>query len=441
MTISRLTFLGLCLNLVLCSALQVPQHNCESYFSYYREDSGAYIGVFTAPRPGINSLSWEVVFTAHGTNQAHTVSSLMPYPTKTRAFENIHNGERGQVFVRFQDFGNELPKLTHAEFNGQVLCQNNEYDAPSSTMTRRQSMSTSTPISQHSAPREMAVPQSRPRPTTTTQNELNPFFNRPRPRVETDFDQCGVEGFAPLQIGGEQVTRGQYPWLAALYEGESSVKYMCVVSVISKRTVITAAHCIHGKSANQLWVYLGRHDRNENPESGASLVSVGRVITPPAYEGSPVPDTDVGLLVLNHPMVYTKYIQPLCLWSKDFRLSANEGESGAVAGWGYDRTGEKTRFPKTVSVRLVPQAQCLKEMKRAEDFLTPRTVCAGNPEAHGPCFGDSGSALIVLRNNRFYIRAIVSISPRQGNICDLSKYVIYCDVSKHIDWVRENMVM
>lgn len=69
MTILWLTLLGLCLNLKLGSALHVPQHNCERYFSYYKEDSGAYIGVFTAPRAGVNSLSWEVVFTAHGTGE------------------------------------------------------------------------------------------------------------------------------------------------------------------------------------------------------------------------------------------------------------------------------------------------------------------------------------------------------------------------------------
>ncbi|EDV48860.1 serine protease gd [Drosophila erecta] len=439
MAIWWLTLLGLCLSLQLGSALQVPQHNCDRYFSYYKEGCGAYIGVFTAPRGGVNSLSWEVVFTAHGTEQANTVSSLTPYPNKESAFEKIHRGERGEVFVRFQDFGNELPKLVRVKFNDEVLCQNEEYDAPSSTMTRRQTMSTSSYIGQQSAPREM-VPQSRPVQSTSS-IVSNPFLPQIRPRVESDFEECGVEGFAPLQIGGDLVTRGQYPWLAALYEGASTVSYKCVVSVISKRTVMTAAHCIYGKSASQLWVYLGRHDRNENPENGASLVSVRSVLTPSAYEGNPVPDADVGLLVLNEPMVYTKYIQPLCLWGSHMGLPPNEGDTGAVAGWGYDRSAQKTRFPKTVSVRLVPRDQCLKEMKRAEDFITQRTVCAGNSESHGPCFGDSGSALIVLRNNRWYVRGVVSLSPRRGDICDLSKYVIYCDVAKHIDWVRQNMVM
>ncbi|KAH8338345.1 hypothetical protein KR059_000937 [Drosophila kikkawai] len=447
MAIRFLTLLlGLCLLSV--EALEVPSHNCESYFSYYRRGNGEYYGLFTAPRAGINSFSWEVMFNAHGTGQAHTVSSLKPYPSKDEAFENIHNGERGQVFVDFQDFGNELPKLIRLELNDQVLCSNAEYDAPSSTMTRRQSMSTTSPIRQKYEPGPAITQKSVP--NTTPYPQSNPFLPQPaKPKLQpeitphvqdTDYSECGVEGFAAAVFGGELVTRGQYPWLAALYEGGSTVSYKCVVSVISKKTVITAAHCIHGKNSSKLWVYLGRHDRFENPESHANLVAVSDVLTAPLYNGNPLPDSDVGLLVLKQVTEYTRYIQPLCLWSSGMRVPANEGDTGSVAGWGYDETGVKTRFPKAVSVQLVPRDTCLKKMKKAQDFITRKTVCAGNTRSHGPCFGDSGSALMVLRNNRWVMRGIVSLSPSKGGSCDLSQYVIYCDISMHLDWIQQNMV-
>ncbi|KAH8284023.1 hypothetical protein KR054_007643 [Drosophila jambulina] len=457
MAVRSLTLLlRLCLLSVLsllgAEALEVPAHNCESYFSYYRRGNGEYFGLFTAPRAGISSFSWEVVFNAHGTGQAHTVSSLQPYPSKDQAFENIHNGERGQVFVDFQNFGNELPKLIRLELNDQLLCSNSEYDAPSSTMTRRQSMSTTSPIRQKSEPAATTYPViQKSAPRTTPYPQSNPFLpqpgERPKPKPEvtphvheSDYGECGQEGFAAQQIGGELVTRGQYPWMAALYEGGSTVTYKCVASVISKRTVITAAHCIYGKSASQLWVYLGRHDRFQNPEDNANLVSVSNVLTPPQYNGNPLPDADVGLLVLRQATEYTRYIQPLCMWSSGMSVPAREGDTGVVAGWGYDETGEKTQFPKAVSVQLVPRDTCLKRMKKAQDFITRRTVCAGNTQSHGPCFGDSGAALIVLRNNRWVIRGIVSISPSRGGSCDLSLYVIYSDVSMHLDWIQQNMV-
>ncbi|KAH8384150.1 hypothetical protein KR009_012254 [Drosophila setifemur] len=453
MAIAWLTFLGLFLQLSVGLALVVPQHNCEDYFSYYRESDGSYYGLFTAPRAGINSFAWEVVFNARGTQQAGTVGSLLPFPNKEQAFENIHNGEKGEVFVRFQNFGDTLPKLIRAELNEGLLCSNPEYDAPSSTMTRRQSMSTTTQIRQKIAPAQTTPrppPPTTPRPsppttpwTFTQFSQLHPLhLSRPQvqPRVETDYGECGKEGFATVQIGGDQVTRGQYPWLAALYVGTDTVSYKCVVSVISQRTVITAAHCVHNRFPANVWVYLGRHDRNQNPENGASLVGVSTVHTPTQYTDQPIPDWDLGLLILREAIVYTRYIQPLCLWSSGMSVPRNEGDTGAVAGWGYDRTAQKTRFPKTVNVQLVNRETCLAKMARAEDFITERTICAGNAQAHGPCFGDSGAALIVLRNNRWVMRGVVSLSPRQGQICDLSQYAIYCDITKHLDWIRQNMV-
>ncbi|KAH8278378.1 hypothetical protein KR018_001355 [Drosophila ironensis] len=451
MPIAGLTCLGLFLALALGTALEVPQHNCADYFSYYKESSGNYFGLFTAPRAGVRSFDWEVIFNADKTGQSHTVGSLMPYPSKDQAFDAIHNGERAQVFLRFQDYGNKLPKLIRAELNGELLCRNNEYDPPSSTMTRRQQMSTSatirTKVTNSPPPAQPTSPP--PPPTRPTQYQFsgqpwNPFLPavRPKttPRVEGDFDECGKEGFATVQIGGDDVTRGQYPWLAALYVGESQVTYKCVVSLVSRRTVITAAHCIFERKAAELWVYLGRHDRNQNRETGAELVSVSAVRTPSEYATNRLPDTDIGMLILTESVVYTRYIQPLCLWTSDLHVPRNEGDTGAVAGWGYDSTAQKTRYPKTVTVNLVSRDQCRIKMPRAEDFITDRTICAGNSQGHGPCFGDSGAGLIVLRNNRWVLRGVVSLSPRQGEICDLSQYAIYCDVSTYRDWIQTNMV-
>ncbi|KAH8278756.1 hypothetical protein KR018_008685, partial [Drosophila ironensis] len=219
----------------------------------------------------------------------------------------------------------------------------------------------------------------------------------------------------------------------------AEVTYKCVGSLISRRTVVTAAHCVFDRKPFDLWVYLGRHDRDLNSEPGAELVGVTSVRTPQQYNGNPLPDTDIGLLVLADSVVYTRYIQPLCLWTREMSVPGNEGDLGAVAGWGVDKTAQKTRFPKIVYVQLVSRDRCRFKLPRAEDFITDRTVCAGNSRAHGPCYGDSGAGLIVLRNNRWVLRGVVSLSPRNGDICDLSQYAIYCDVSTHLDWISDNM--
>ncbi|KAH8338397.1 hypothetical protein KR059_002357 [Drosophila kikkawai] len=407
MTIDWLTLLALFLSASTNWALEIPQHNC-SHFTYRQLPSGQWIGVFQAPKGGILEFDWKVTFIIPGDPEGR-MRFLQHFPNEEENLANIRNGGRAQVFATLQESDNKLPALQIVTLNDELLCRN---------------IGTFPNYSSKNVGIDFAL--------------LSWVVQQPQ--VRSDFEECGQEGFAATQHGGNLVTRGQYPWLAALLEGTSSINYICVVSVISKRTVITAAHCIYDKPASQLWVYLGRHDRNQKTEDGAKLVSVSNVLTPPQYSGNPLPDSDVGLLVLKHPIWYTRYIRPLCLWSSELPVPPREGDTGSVAGWGYDESGLKTRYPKAVSVRLVPRDQCVTKMKKAQDFITERTVCAGNSESQGPCFGDSGGALIVLRNNRWVMRGIVSLSQSRGENCDLSNYVIYCDVSQHLDWIEQNIV-
>ncbi|XP_022211570.2 phenoloxidase-activating factor 1 [Drosophila obscura] len=442
MAIASVPLLILCLGLCLKTALSqtVPSHNCGDLFSYYRRPDGSLIGVFTPLQDGLTSLDWTVMFTAHGTDQAHTVSSMGGYPDKETAFEKMRSGGRGEAFVKFQNYGNELPKLIKVELNGHVYCSASDYDAPSSTMTRGWTASVSSSSGSRTAHVE-------PPPAASTAS--NPFLNRARtrtqatvaPRIEPDLSECGVEGFAPAQAGGEIIAKGRFPWLGALYEDNGpTLKYTCVVSVVSKRTVMTAAHCIHGKKALDIWAYVGRHDRNTHPEPGATLIRASRTITPAQYDGNPIPDSDVGLVVLDTAIVYTNYVRPICLWTARMGLPANEGDVGTVAGWGLDENAVETRYPKAVNVRVITRERCLKEMSRAEDFITPNTMCAGNSNAHGPCLGDSGGGLMIMRNGRWTIRGIVALAPKKGLICDLTQYVIYCDIAKHLTWIESNIV-
>lgn len=72
MKFDGLTFLGLSLSVSLGWALIVPQHHCENYFTYMKQPSGQYFGLFTAPRGGINSVKWVAVFNADKTQQVRS---------------------------------------------------------------------------------------------------------------------------------------------------------------------------------------------------------------------------------------------------------------------------------------------------------------------------------------------------------------------------------
>ncbi|XP_017856482.1 PREDICTED: brain-specific serine protease 4 [Drosophila arizonae] len=489
-----LAALALCLRLALTQRL--PPNGCGSIFQYRRQGD-QWIGHVTPPQDGLKSVSWTLRFVSHGVNTPGTISSLAPYPSKEVALQNMHDGGRAECFVRFTGYGDELPKIVRIELNGQVLCTASSYEGSATTSTRELNMavSSTTTYQMHETPSQppTRLPQYKPidpdsffnqlvtyasaqvptstklntftttriRPTATASPTTsfvvndNPFLNslasrRPLVTVDTRHEpaayECGVEGLVGLQIGGETLPRGRFPWLAALYHDSNvdpnkiELSYKCVTTLISARTVITAAHCIYGFTPAQLRVYVGRHDISLHPEKDASLMAVQSVHTPPDFVGNLVPDLDVGLLVLTERVQYSTYVRPICLWPSSTSLGIDDSEQTAVAGWGIDANFKPTRFPSTVNVRPVSQEQCLREMVTAKDFLTPRTLCAGNSQGHGPCLGDSGGGLMVLRNNRWFVRGIVSLAQRSGNGCDLSRYVIYCDVARHLGWVERNIV-
>lgn len=68
----------------------------------------------------------------------------------------------------------------------------------------------------------------------------------------------------PLIYGGETIQRGDYPWTVAIYTNEATgLSFSCGGTIISARTVITAAHCINTSTRNytaqEVVLYLGRY--------------------------------------------------------------------------------------------------------------------------------------------------------------------------------------
>lgn len=58
-----------------------------------------------------------------------------------------------------------------------------------------------------------------------------------------------------------------------------------------------------------------------------------------------------------------------------------------------------------------------------------------------PCNGDSGGGLVFKRNkDTWYLRGIVSLSVAKGglNFCDTNYYVIFTDVARYTDFIRQN---
>lgn len=361
-------------------------------------------------------------------------------PAVPRVFPTVFNGFGGDGSVEVRVINTpSVHQLSEGDIPNLIASWINEQ--PSTSVPARPVWTTgiSTPI----------MPWPTPATTTTTTVSIVPAAPAPIPSFPTQLNPnpvvtsgskvCGEEGtITPFIQNGEDFPRGKYPWLTAIFHKENfALAFKCGGSLISETMVVTAAHCVYTVKEDRVVVSMGRYDLDNYHEQGAEGRDIVRAITHPDFSTLVEPDSDIALLILQRPVIFNEIIRPICLWeSTESEVTV---ESGSVAGWGTDELGNSvTRYPHVVEAKIASDAECASKWSTAKSIK--RTLCAGNLDGSGPCLGDSGGGLMVKRNNRWLLRGVVSKGERSTvKHCNNNQYVLYCDVSKHLTWIRQNL--
>ena len=97
----------------------------------------------------------------------------------------------------------------------------------------------------------------------------------------------------PFVVGGTRATISEYPW--TVYLASTSGSQFCGGTLVKGNKVVTAAHCVSGRSAASTRVVWGREDK----QSTAGIVaSVTRIWVHPSYT-SASSGSDVAVLTLD----------------------------------------------------------------------------------------------------------------------------------------------
>lgn len=149
-------------------------------------------------------------------------------------------------------------------------------------------------------------------------------------------------------------------------------------------------------------------------------------------------DADIALIVLKQTIKFTQYIRPACLWKGNIEINDIVSQSGIVVGWGRDKSGIISSTPNKVEMPIVSEATCLRSHESYRFLTSNRTFCAGKRDGSGPCNGDSGGPLTMLKNDRWYLRGIVSTSLYDTNTtsCDVRNYIVFTDVAQFLPWIH-----
>lgn len=243
-------------------------------------------------------------------------------------------------------------------------------------------------------------------------------------------------------VGGTQSSQGKWPWQAALFYKGS---HYCGGAVISNTWILTAGHCFNPYTSSNAadWVaVLGDHHlklRDDRFEQRRKVVNItihenyksmwfeGIYDTPPM--------NDVAILKLDIPLVFTNYVQPLCLPRADKIFAPNE--ECYVAGWGHTEwNGTQPDILREIKVRIVSREVC--NLEQSYNGTIHNTVlCAGFPEGGiDACEYDSGGPLVCAKCGRHFAVGLVSWGDRCGSP---HKYGVYSNVTVLTPWIIESI--
>ncbi|XP_044761607.1 trypsin-1-like [Coccinella septempunctata] len=262
---------------------------------------------------------------------------------------------------------------------------------------------------------------------TAPANETNPRKSR---SINNCDCICGKNYRHMRVVGGNEADAHEFPWLVGLTrDGE----IQCGASLITKRHLLTAAHCVNGFDIREMSVVLADHNR-VSPNRLSTIVVRGlRSIREHERFDKYSFNNDIAILEMDSPVDFTTTVQPACL---PRRAADYTGRDAVVAGWG--KTGENeitSNILRKVTLPVWSRDQCLNS-NYGQRKISDNMFCAGFPAGkQDACQGDSGGPLHMNNANSGVMEIIGLVSWGRG--CARPNLPgIYTKVTNYLDWVN-----
>ncbi|KAK9885016.1 hypothetical protein WA026_009243 [Henosepilachna vigintioctopunctata] len=202
---------------------------------------------------------------------------------------------------------------------------------------------------------------------------------------------CGINNRQMRVVGGYETKAHEFPWMAGLTKNG---KFQCGASLISKKHILTAAHCVYGFNIQELSVVLADHNRAAPNRLSDIVVRGLRSIKQHEKFDNYTFNNDIAILELDQPVDFTPMVQPACLPQKDIDYS---GRNGVVTGWGWTSENDETSdVLRKVTVPIWTKKEC-GNSHYGEKKISDNMFCAGFSDGkHDACRGDSGDLYICI---------------------------------------------
>ncbi|BAP57878.1 trypsin domain-containing lipoprotein [Thioploca ingrica] len=207
----------------------------------------------------------------------------------------------------------------------------------------------------------------------------------------------------PRIINGTRAKTGQWPWMVAILESDSSSPsegQFCAGSLIHPAWVLTSAHCTEGETVHSIKVLLGRDTLSDKQpgeidEQPGEIIEIKQIITHPDYDHDPEnPSADIALLELAKPST-----QPILRIAERYSDLTQPGKLATIIGWGATKASRyNPKYADSLqqaTIPIVSNEVCNSPWSYNGD-IQETMLCAGF-KAGGidACTGDSGGPLVI----------------------------------------------
>ncbi|XP_037034869.1 chymotrypsin-2-like [Bradysia coprophila] len=236
-------------------------------------------------------------------------------------------------------------------------------------------------------------------------------------------------------VGGNEAVRYQFPYMATLYMHPSNA--VCGGSLITTKTILTAAHCIQDVSpGNWTSIVFGSLVLDKYPpdEPDQIIKNATGVLWHPDFSVTSLGVfNDIGL-VFFEPVPLGRAIAVVAL-----PTSASNNYLNAdvvLTGWGM--TSSTTSSPNLhyVYTKVISNTNC--QLQTIPFSVQSSHMCTSGTAAGedvGACAGDSGGPVVTTGANPVQI-GVISV----GGTCSGNRPTINTRVTSHLTWINANKI-
>ncbi|KAK2586780.1 hypothetical protein KPH14_011807 [Odynerus spinipes] len=222
-------------------------------------------------------------------------------------------------------------------------------------------------------------------------------------------------------VGGLTAKEGQFPHQVSLrYEN----KHYCGGSVLNKRWILTAAHCLSQFNVSKIAVVLG----TVTLDKGGDVYKVSQTIPYKEYNSQKI-SNDIGLVKVDRDIEFNDKVKPINLPTENFK---DVGSYVTLSGWGKtSRGGSIPNKLQQIKVKVIDNKKCVSMFSLIKTPITDTNICTLNSYGEGACNGDSGGPLI---KGDEQIGVVSWGIPCARNYPD-----VFTRVYNYLDWIKTHI--